>query len=179
MPEFQALVRAVWLDAEGVFRDPRVVAWRKLEDRENCTFDADAEADGRKVRLHVKRYRAVRGTATPAEDEVKGFEALSSERIPTAPLVAWGVLPDRRSFTVWQDLAGFTPADKLVESGVPFDHLLKPTADLAAQLHGRGLHHRDLYLCHFMARQVGTGAGGGVQRPPDRRWPGSPGSAGS
>jgi len=30
--------------------------------------------------------------------------------------------------------------------------LLTPTAQLAAKLHSAGLHHRDLYLCHFMAK---------------------------
>ena len=35
-----------------------------------------------------------------------------------------------------------------------FGDLLEPTADLAARLHAAGLHHRDLYLCHFF---VSTG----------------------
>src|SRR5207302_4714741 len=37
----------------------------------------------------------------------------------------------------------------------PFERLHRPTADLAAQLHRAGLHHRDLYLCHFMAKISG------------------------
>jgi hypothetical protein len=143
----------IGLDAEGVFSDPRIVAWRKLSDRENCTLDADLGDAWRspKVRLHVKRYFPVRGVP-PAEEEVRGHRALSIEKIPTAPLVGWGVLADGRSFTLFEDLAGFRPADKLIESGTPFASLLGPTADLAAALHWTGLHHRDLYLCHFMAR---------------------------
>src|SRR5947199_1559699 len=49
--EYQPLLRWLALDADGVFSDPRVVCWRKLADRENCTLDADA-GDGRMVRLH-------------------------------------------------------------------------------------------------------------------------------
>src|SRR3954451_369343 len=159
-PEFQPMLRRIGLSAEGVFTDPRVVAWRTLDDRENCTLDA-RDPDGAPVRLHVKRYQPARGFTTPAEDELKGHRALTFERIPTAPLVGWGRLTDGRSFTVWQDLAGYLPADRLIDSGsVAFDRLLAPTADLTAQLHARGLHHRDLYLCHFMVR-VHAGAGDG------------------
>jgi hypothetical protein len=152
--EYQPLVRMIGLDAEGVFDDPRIVPWRKLPDRENCTLDAelpDGERGTRKVRLHVKRYFAGRGGASPADDEVKGYQALAAQDVPTAPLVGWGSLADGRSFTTFLDLAGYAPADKLIERGVPFDRLLRPTAALAARLHERGLHHRDLYLCHFMA----------------------------
>ena len=157
--EYQPLLRRVGLDADRVFSDPRIVCWRKLEDRENCTLDVDA-GDGRTVRLHVKRYRPARGFSTPADDEVKGHRVLAAEKVPTAPLVGWGTLIDRRSFTIWADLAGYTPADKLVEAGTPFDVLLGPTADLAAGLHRAGLHHRDLYLCHFMATVGGEGQDG-------------------
>lgn len=155
-PDYLPIVRGLGLDARSVFADPRVRVWRKLADRENCTLDADGETgtdsgDGRPVRLHVKRYVAV-PAVTPAEEERDGHQLLIDERIPTAPLVAWGVLTDRRSFTVWADLDGFTPADKLVEGGLPFERLLGPTADLAGRLHAAGLHHRDLYLCHFMAK---------------------------
>jgi hypothetical protein len=152
-PEFQPLVREVGLDAAAVFDDPRVVAWRHLPDRQNCTLD-ERRADGSAVRLHVKRYTvpAPAGDETPAEVEVRGHQLLADRGIPTSALVTWGVRADRRSFTVWLDLAGYTPGDKLVEGGLPFERLLGPTADLAGRLHKAGLHHRDLYLCHFMAK---------------------------
>ena len=146
---FQPLVRMIGLDAEAVFDHPDIRVWRSIADRENCTLDASV--DGRAVRWHVKRYTAVRGRGqTPAEREVMGVRLLQEAGIPTVPLVAWGVLRDRRSFVIVDDLAGYRPGDKLLETGGgTFDELLGPTADLAARLHGVGLHHRDLYLCHF------------------------------
>src|SRR5207248_1593154 len=124
--------------------------WRKLPDRENCTLDATL--NGRPVRLHIKRWQPARGFTLPADDEVRGLRALQAAKIPTAPLVGWGKLVDRRSFVITEDLSGYRAADKLVESGTPFETLLEPTTDLVAQLHAAGLHHRDLYLCHFFAK---------------------------
>ena len=98
----------------------------------------------------------------PAEEEANGHRTLSEARIPTAPLIGWGILADGRSFTLFEDLAGYKPADKLIESGTQFASLLGPTADLAAALHWAGLHHRDLYLCHFMARLPAEQADGSV-----------------
>lgn len=151
---YQPLLRQLGLDAETVFDHPDITCWRKLPDRENCTLDADLP-EGRHVRFHVKRYTAVGRSQTPADEEVRGHRLLESANIPTAPLVAYGNLPDRRSFVIFDDLTGYRPADKLIERGGDFRSLLHPTADLAARLHSAGLHHRDLYLCHFMARATG------------------------
>jgi hypothetical protein len=140
-PEYAPLVREIGLT--DVFADPRVRVWRTLPDRQNGTLDQQ-RSDGSTVRLHVKRYVPGNDTATA---EVAGHALLESARIPTAPLVAHG-----RSFAVFADLAGYTPADKLVAAGTSFEGLLFPTADLAAALHAAGLHHRDMYLCHFMVR---------------------------
>jgi heptose I phosphotransferase len=60
---------------------------------------------------------------------------------------------------ITEDLTGFRPADKLIAEGVAFETLLGPTAELAARLHNEGLHHRDLYLCHFFVRLPKDGAG--------------------
>ena len=155
--EHQPLLREVGLDAEAVFERADVVAWRTLPDRENCTLDAE-RADGTRVRLHVKRYPAD-APGTPAADEVRGIELLQGAGIPTVPFVGWGGLDDGRTFLVTLDLAGYRDAEKLVASGVAFAELLEPTADVAARLHRAGLHHRDLYLCHFFAR---PGAEGGT-----------------
>jgi heptose I phosphotransferase len=150
-PGFQPIFREAGLDAEAFFTHPDIKPWRTLKDRENCTLDI-TRPDGSRVRFHIKRFPPFRSMGAPADQEVNGLRTLDLEGIPTAPLVGWGKLADRRSFVITLDLAGYEPADKLIESGVSFDRLLEPTADLTARLHAAGLHHCDLYLCHFFAR---------------------------
>jgi hypothetical protein len=149
-PRFQPVFRELGIDAEAVFTHELIKPWRTLTDRENCTLDATLN-DGTPVRWHVKRYAPMRGR-NPAEAEIAGHAALVDANVPTADLIGWGALRDRRSFVIFDDLRGFEPADKLLEKGLPFAEILEPTADLAAALHNANLHHRDLYLCHFFAR---------------------------
>ena len=152
LPQYQPWMRQIGLDADAVFDHPDIVAWRKLPDRENCTLDATV--DGGPVRLHIKRWTGTGGASQAAADEVRGIELLKGAGIPTVPLVGWGGLVDGRSFVITEDLGGYRDAEKLVQAGVPFERLLEPTAALAASLHRAGLHHRDLYLCHFFARET-------------------------
>lgn len=152
-PSHMANVSRLGIDGRSIFDHPAIRPWRSLPDRENCLFEATTP-DGGGVRWHVKRYAAVAGK-TPAEIEAAGHQWLIERIIPTAPLVGHGVLADGRSFVISEDLAGYVPADKLIERGRPFTDLLEPTAALAAQLHDADLHHRDLYLCHFMAKIEG------------------------
>ena len=151
LPKHQPTFRELGIDADVVFDHALIVPWRSLPDRENCTLDATL-ADGRRVRWHVKRYAAARGERSPAEAEIAGQRLLVERGVPTVDIVAWGLLSDGRSFVILDDLDGFDAADKLIERGLSFAQLLEPTARLAAQLHEAGLHHRDLYLCHFFAR---------------------------
>ncbi len=137
-----------------LFSHPDIRVWRKLPDRENCTLDTTGP-DGQHIRLHVKRYLPGKPPPTAAEDEFAGHQQLLDHNIPTASLVGWGVLADRRSFVIFEDLAGFTPADKLIEGGADFTPLIQPLADLTARFHSSGLHHRDLYLCHFLIKSGG------------------------
>jgi len=148
---YAPLLREIGLDADSVFSDPRIHVWRSLPDRENATLDYVGE-DGKSIRLHIKRYPEPFGFM--AKHEMEGFRLLKKAGVPAAPIIAHGFRSNRSSFVILEDLAGYTPADKLLEQGFPFDHLLNTTADLAALLHNKGLHHRDLYLCHFMVKRT-------------------------
>jgi hypothetical protein len=149
--KYQPILRELGIDGDAVFDHELIKPWRTISDRQNCVLETTLR-DGRSLRWHIKRYARVLAGRTPAEYEVGGHELLLASDIPTYVLVGWGVMEDRRSFVVIEDLAGFRPADKLLEQGLEFARLLEPTADLAARFHDAGLHHRDLYLCHFMAR---------------------------
>src|SRR5437870_2143752 len=127
-PQYQPIFRRVGIDAEMIFTHPQIKTWRKLDDRENCTLDTTRD-DGSPIRLHIKRYAAARGVTTPADREIAAFKLLADAGIPTAALVGWGTAGDGRSFVITEDLAGYRAADKLIESGTPFDRLLHPTAD--------------------------------------------------
>ena len=150
---FREIFAKIEFAPEKIFNDPQIKPWRKLADRENCTWDI--ATGGRTIRLHVKRFPAMRAES-PAKIEARGYELLRTHEIPAAQVAACGILNDGRSFIATEDLATFTPADILVQGGLDFDRLLIPTADLAAKLHNAGLHHRDLYLCHFMANAGGA-----------------------
>lgn len=153
-PKYQAVFHALGLNAETVFTDPRIVVWRSIRERQNGYIDVEV-GKGEVRRLHVKRFIAARGGTLPAQEELTGIRALEIERIPTTPVVAFGTMRDGRSFIITEDLAGFRAADKAVAAGLAFETILEPTADLAARLHERGLHHRDLYLCHFFVKAEG------------------------
>jgi hypothetical protein len=149
--EFQELFHQIGFRPEMVFEHPDIKSWRKLPDRENCIWDL-RKPDGSTLRIHVKRFPPSRGRSNPAESEAFGYRLLETSEIPSARLIAWGKMVNQRSFVLVADLTGYSPADKLIESGQPFEKLLIPTADLTANLHDAELHHRDLYLCHFFAR---------------------------
>ncbi|HUB26848.1 MAG TPA: lipopolysaccharide kinase InaA family protein [Tepidisphaeraceae bacterium] len=167
---------AKWADANGlnvqwVFESPQVVVWRKLDDRENCVAEI-AVPEGGKAKLHIKRYP----TRGPARVESLGLKLLYKAKIPAASVAAWGWRADGRGFVITHDLEGYQPADKMIDAGRPFADLLEPTADIAAKLHRAGLHHRDLYLCHFMVkgRQIALIDAARVRKlpawPMRRRW---------
>jgi hypothetical protein len=151
-PRFAGALAALDIDPSTIFLHEAIKPWRTLPDRENCTLDLSPGALGADaMRLHVKRYRGARGRAMAAA-EVRGLELLESAGIETTPLVAYGRTLRSGAFVITEDLAGFAAADRVINQGVPFDRLCSPTARLAARLHDAGLHHRDLYLCHFFAR---------------------------
>ena len=94
---YQTVFREIGIDAEAIFDHPQIVAWRRLDDRENCTLDATL-VDGRRVRWHIKRYPATRRSPTPAEREMNGFKLLSNAHI-AAPYPRLRIRNCRTSFS--------------------------------------------------------------------------------
>jgi heptose I phosphotransferase len=152
-PTYHDLLRRAGIaDAWSVFENPRIRVWRSITERENATLDVPA-ADGSITRLHIKRDKEPQHESS-AGAEAAHLLALSNRGIPTPPLVAYGKLPDGRSFVITEDLHGYAPADRQIAAGVmKFSDLLEPTARLAGRLHASAAFHRDLYLCHFFVRQ--------------------------
>lgn len=150
--EFQPIFREIGLDADGIYQHPDIKVWRSITERDNCTLDAKL-VSGRAIRLHIKRYKLVRATTAPAEEEAQAIRMLETSEVPALKLVGWGKMDDGRSFLITEDLTGYEAADKLVRKGMVFERIAKPIAELAAKLHRANLHHRDLYLCHFFVRR--------------------------
>lgn len=147
---YAELLRAAGLtDAASVFESSQLRVWRDIPERQNCMLDIIRPGQPSR-RLHVKRFRPSRRDL--AREEADGIALLRAAGIKTTPLVATGCLPDGRGFIITDDLAGFAPLDRLVSQGFPFEQALEPTVLLVSRLHEAQLRHRDLYLCHFLAR---------------------------
>ncbi len=146
-PGEEPTLRRACLDPQRIFTDERIVAWRDLPERQNCYLDTP------ELRLHIKRYKAPHGSDASAE--ANAIDLLIRAGIATVPLVAWGRDADGRGFLITRDLKGFVPADSTEASALDQDPICQSVADLAAKLHNAGLHHRDLYLCHFMVNTKG------------------------
>jgi hypothetical protein len=148
-PAYEPLLRHNRFIPSPAFERTNLVVWRKLNDRENGTMEL-VRPDGRKIKLHVKRFLPGHGKSAKAEGA--GIEYLEKAEIPTVPLVLWVRFNNGTGAVITEDLAEYEPGDKFIEAGMPFEKLLKATADLTAKLHRAGLHHRDLYLCHFLVK---------------------------
>ena len=157
------LKRLGLVDAMSVFELPTIEVWRSITERENCVLDYN-DSDTGPGRLHIKRNKpGHRGV----DDEAAAIRLLMDAKLPTVPLVAAGRLNDGRGFLITDDLKGYDDAEVSVRDGLPFETVLNATAELAGRLHAAGLHHRDLYLCHFYVDASGSlsrYAGGGLRR---------------
>lgn len=154
-PDYTAMMAELGIEsAAQIFVDERLRIWRDLPDRDNSTLDATL-ADGRTVRLHVKRDKFRR--SEPMALEARGIGLLESAGIASAPLVAYGDLSDGRTFVITENLDGYASADRLLERGEPLEPISDVMSEVSARLHLANLHHRDLYANHFYLR---PGAGG-------------------
>jgi len=145
-PGGNAALERFALNPIQVFDDPRITVWRDLPERQNAYLDTPPDSPA-PARLHVKRYKPPHGPE--AASEAGSIELLRQSDIATVPLVAWGTCPDGRGFLISSDLAGMVPADQVISKATLSTTILRQVAALAGKLHRSGLHHRDLYLCHF------------------------------
>lgn len=146
-PWREALAAAGMGSLEAWRTDERITIWRDVRERQNGVIELGHE------RFHVKRLRPPHGRKVLAE--AQGIRLLEEAGIATVPLVAWGCNPRGEGVLVTRDLAGFRPADQLIADGRPFAVFAEGTARVAGRLHGSGLHHRDMYLCHFLFNEAG------------------------
>lgn len=145
---WREVLAAAGLDSlEAWRRDERITIWRDIRERQNGVIQIGQE------RFHVKRLRPPHGRKVLAE--AQGVRLLEEVGIATVPLVAWGCDQRGEGVLVTRDLAGFRPADQLIADGGPFARFAEGTASVAARLHVSGLHHRDMYLCHFLFNDAG------------------------
>jgi heptose I phosphotransferase len=152
-PPFASLLEQLNIrSAADVFSTPHANVWRSITERENATIDPPAGP-----RLHLKRDKRRLPRTRAAAAEADGILAMNEHGLKTANLVAHGHAADGRSFAITEDLTGYQPADVAIRAGVPFEKLLPPLATTAGALHRHKLFHRDLYLCHFMAKGDGAG----------------------
>lgn len=135
------------------------------------TFRAEIGGRGCFVKIHgptgwgeiLKNVLRGRKPTLTAEPEVRAIERLTALGVPTVRTVGHG----RRgrapawltSFILTEELAGFVHLDAAIAAWGDLPparrgRLLRRAIDEAAAItramHGAGLNHRDLYLCHFM-----------------------------
>ena len=100
--------------------------------------------------------------------EVKAIEKLDTIGIATTPLVAYGQRgcnpAKQQSFVITEDLGEIITVEELCADwqSKPIDfkqQLLEKMANLASQLHGAGLCHRDFYCCHFVLKKADLAQG--------------------
>lgn len=111
----------------------------------------------------VKNLLTVRKPVLGAVNEYNAIKALTKLGVKTMTLAAYGqrgVNPaELESFVITESLE---PAISLEDLSLTWDEqppeialkraLIKRVASITSQLHGHGINHRDLYICHFLLK---------------------------
>ncbi|MBN2233138.1 MAG: lipopolysaccharide core heptose(I) kinase RfaP [Deltaproteobacteria bacterium] len=150
--------------------------YRDMDGRRTFRFELHGTGYFAKTYRGLGWWRIVRCLVTfrrppvlSARGERLAIGRLQAAGVPTMTLAAWGERgrdPARRqSFIVTEEL---TPTVSLEDfcrpwQETPPDPALKRAltvrlADMVRRLHGNGLHHQDLYLCHFLLDTAGNPA---------------------
>lgn len=119
---------------------------RDLAERSNHVLELDGTTWFVKRRKRPPRRRAL-------PREAREILRLRDLGVPTAPLAFFGVDPEAGGLTGTRSLAPAEPLDDLLRAGrvgaAAIPAVLRSLATLTADLHGGGLHHKDLYLNHL------------------------------
>jgi hypothetical protein len=157
------------LSFEGLYGARGTPATKERPGKPRTVVKVQVNEAGKKRALYVKRHEGdaglrrwwgwLTGQKSPARVEWENIFRLVELGVPTMTAVALG--EDRgtgRSLTVTKELVGGQPLDEFVrEAGTDQRRQLAvKLGELVKRLHGAGLTHKDLYLCHVYAVK-GTG----------------------
>jgi UDP-glucose:(heptosyl)LPS alpha-1,3-glucosyltransferase len=153
-------------------RMPRLEDWLRLEgeefrrtrDRKTLRFEHDGRGYFLKAHFGVgwreiiKNLSQLKLPVLGARNEWLAIHLVKALGIPTMDAVACGFGPGlarQKSFIVTRELSGMVSLEQY--AGQPGSseprrrrELLRRVAVTARALHGNGINHRDLYLCHFL-----------------------------
>ncbi len=146
-PEFASLFAENGIESpEDFFRAGTVI--RQRGGKQNVVLILSSAGGER--RFFLKRHAGARSREGPLEME-RTLQA-SALGIPTARVAAAGRSAEG-SFFCSEEIPGGKPLDDWLAASPPSPGLrrgvIEQAARMAATLHGAGLFHRDLYLCHF------------------------------
>lgn len=153
-------------DAFSVMENIQGDIARELKDRQTLRCEINGRVYYRKWHRGVgwqeiiKNCLQLRLPVLGASNEWHALNKLQALSIPSLIPVAYGMRgknPARQqSFIVTRELSDVIQLDHFFEQysvGVKAKHrILIRLADIARELHGAGINHRDFYLCHFMLK---------------------------
>ena len=172
---FARQLRQPWRTVDDAFRT-RGEVYREPAGANRRTLRFELAGEAYFLKLHwgvgwkeiFKNLVSLRLPVLGASNEWRAIYRLEELGVETMKLVAYGQTgwnPARlRSFVVTRELANTVSledycADWKEHPPTPAvrHQLIRRVAEVARELHGRGVNHRDLYICHFLLQQPWDG----------------------
>ena len=141
-------------------------SFRKVAGRETLQVQLDTQSFFIKKHFGVgwlevlKNWSTFKQPVVSAINEVQAIDALEKLGIPTTPYVGHGIEGTSpatiRSFVMTEDLGNIVTLEDLALAwktqapSLRFKRaIIRRVAEIARQMHGHNLYHRDFYICHF------------------------------
>ncbi|TVS15954.1 MAG: lipopolysaccharide core heptose(I) kinase RfaP [Gammaproteobacteria bacterium] len=136
----------------------------------------------------LKNLLFLRAPVLDARREAVAAAALAAAGVPTLDVMAWGRAgrnpARRRSFIVTRPIPAERTLDDVAHAWLSTEErnpvlkrrVIRRVAELVRRMHGAGIHHRDLYLVHFLVSDLPDGLHlidlhrAGIGRLVRRRW---------